>query len=89
MRGWTVERGVYLGNCDLFVCTRAEYPSLFFDSPPITLYPPPMLSLLLIPQWGPIPLSDGPGAVSATLALAVKSGGPNLPLYHSFNAALS
>lgn len=30
VRGWTTERGVYLGNGDLFVCTRAEYPSPFF-----------------------------------------------------------
>ncbi|XP_072237413.1 immunoglobulin superfamily DCC subclass member 3-like [Leuresthes tenuis] len=31
-----------------------------------------MLHLLLIPHWGPIPLSDGPGAVAVTLALAGK-----------------
>lgn len=35
MRGWTMERGAYLGNGDLFVCTRAKYPSPFFYSPPI------------------------------------------------------
>lgn len=72
MRGWTMERGVYLGNGDLFVCTRAEYPSPSFLFSSHCISPPPTLSLLLIPQWGPIPLSDGPGAVAVTLALAMK-----------------
>lgn len=56
--------GVYLGNGDLFVCTRAEYPSpifFFFLFSSYYVSPPPTLSLLLTPQWGPIPLSDGPG----------------------------
>lgn len=63
--------GVYLGNGDLFVCTRAEYPSPFFILLSLR-YPPPTLSLLLIPLWGPIPLSDGPRAMAVTLALPVK-----------------
>lgn len=76
VRGWTIERGVYLGKCDLFVCTGAQYPSSSFLFSSYYVTPPPTLSLLFIPHWDPIPLSDGLGAVAVTLALAVKEGGP-------------
>lgn len=66
----------YLGNGDLCVCTRAEYPSSFSSlSHYIPLHLPPSLSHSTLP----IPLSSGPRAVAVTLALAVKSDGPNLP----------
>lgn len=84
--GWRMERGVYLGNGDLFVCIRAEYHSPFFIH---YIAPPPTLSLLPIPEWGPIPLSEGPRAVAVTLSLAVKWGGPNLPQLRYSDPALT
>lgn len=64
MRGWTMQRGVYLGNCDLFVCTRAEYPSPFFNSPPITF---PLLqrsASCSFPNGDPTPCMMSPGSGS-------------------------
>lgn len=57
--------GGFIWEMVTFLCALGQNtpPPFFFFFLFSSYYvsPPPTLSLLLTPQWGPIPLSDGPG----------------------------